>query len=126
MVLLGLFAALAVTLAAVGISGVMAHRVSQRVREIGIRVALGARPSDVLWLLLSQGLRLTAIGLVLGLAGALALTRGLSALLFHVSPRDPAAFGAIGLLLAAVALAACYLPSRRAARLDPSRALRTE
>ncbi len=126
MVLLLLFAGLALTLAAVGVSGVMAYRVSQRTREIGIRVALGARPADVEWLLLRHGLRLTAVGLALGLAGAAAATRGLAALLFHVSPRDPATLGSIAVLLAAVALAACYVPARRASRLDPVRALHSE
>src|SRR5262249_50407907 len=124
--LLALFAAAALALSALGIYGVIAYGVSRRTREIGIRMALGARPRDVQGLILGQGLRLILAGVGLGVAGALAITRALSALLYGVSPRDPATFGAIAALLVAVALLATWLPARRAAALDPSAALRSE
>jgi predicted permease len=124
--LLALFAAVALSLAAVGVYGVMAYTVSQRVHEIGIRMALGARRRDVFGLVLGQGFRLTVLGVVLGLAGALALTRGLSALLYDVGPRDPLTYAGIAALLCLVSLAACCVPARRATRLDPMAALRTE
>lgn len=124
--LLALFACIAVLLAAIGIYGVMAVSVVQRTREIGIRMALGAVGRDVLALVVRQGLALVATGLALGLAAALALTRVLRSLLFSVSVTDPSVFGAIILLLAAVALIACYLPARRASRVDPMVALRHE
>jgi putative ABC transport system permease protein len=124
--LLALFAVVALCLAAVGVYGVMAYAVSQRTHEIGIRVALGARRSDVFALVLRQGLVLTLCGIALGLAGAVALTRGLSALLFDVSPRDPLTYGGLAALLCLVAIVACCVPARRAMRLDPMTALRTE
>ncbi len=113
-------------LAAIGIYGVMAVAAVQRTKEIGIRMALGAVRRDVLALVVRQGFALAAAGLVIGVAGALALTRVLRSLLFSVSATDPAVFGAIVALLAVIALVACYLPARRAARVDPMVALRHE
>jgi predicted permease len=126
MILLGAFAALALLLACVGIYGVMAYLVSQRTQEIGIRMALGARRGDVLGLVLWRGARLTLIGAAIGLCSAMALTRLMRSLLFDVSPTDPIVLGSVSLLLIAVALAACLIPARRAASIDPMRALRTE
>ena len=124
--LLGLFAALATLLSAVGIFGVMNYSVALRTREIGLRLAVGAQPRQVLMLILKQGLVLTIFGVVLGLAAAFALTRLLSGLLFGVAAVDPATFTTISLLLVIVSLLACYLPARRAMRIDPLRALRYE
>jgi predicted permease len=124
--LLNLFAGVALLLAALGIYGVMAHAVTRRGQEIGIRVALGARSSQVLRLVLGQGMALTLLGMVVGLAAAFATTRLMGSLLFEVSATDPPTFVAISLLLAAVALLACYLPARRASRIDPMVALRAE
>ncbi|MFL6568847.1 MAG: ABC transporter permease [Chthoniobacterales bacterium] len=123
MVLLGIFAALALLLAAIGIYGVLAQSVAQRTHEIGIRMALGAQVRDVLTLILSHGMTLAAIGIVAGLAGAFGVTRLLSNLLFGVAATDPSTFVAISFLLGAVAFLACYLPARRAATLDPVIAL---
>jgi predicted permease len=122
--LLGLFAAAALLLSAVGISGVIAYSVSQRTQEIGIRMALGARPLDVRRMLLGEGARLAGLGVALGLGGAFLLTRLMGSLLYGVGPRDPVTFLVVPSLLAAVALAATDLPARRASRVDPSRALR--
>jgi putative ABC transport system permease protein len=126
MVLLGTFAGMAVLLAALGIFGVMSYAVVQRSREIGIRVALGAHPRDVLRMVLGHAFALSVIGVAAGLAGALALSRAIGSLLFELSPTDPATLAAVALLLTAVALLASWLPARRAARVDPLIALRSE
>jgi predicted permease len=124
MLLLALFAGTALVLSAIGIYGVMAYFVSQRTQEIGIRIALGASSRDLLRLVLGEGVRLAAAGVALGLVGALALTRAVSSLLYRVDPRDPLTFAVLAAALTAVALVACYLPARRAARVDPICALR--
>ncbi len=126
MQLLGMFAALAFILAAVGIYGVVSYSVAQRTREIGIRVALGAQSRDVLGLVVKEALRLTVLGVILGLAGAFAATRILRSLLFEVTPTDPATFICLSLLLTLVALLASYIPARRATKVDPLLALRWE
>jgi ABC-type antimicrobial peptide transport system permease subunit len=122
--MLGVFAGLALLLAAIGLYGVMSYTVSQRTRELALRMALGASTSNVLRLVLSHGIALTAAGVVLGLAAALSLTRLMGNLLYNVSPRDPLAFGSAFAVMAIAALAACFLPAFRAARADPVRALR--
>jgi len=124
--LLGLFAGLATLLSAVGIFGVMNYSVALRTREIGLRLAVGAQPRQVLMLILKQGLMLTIVGVVFGLAAAFALTRLLSGLLFGVTAFDVTTFTTISLLLVVVSLLACYLPARRAMRIDPLQALRYE
>jgi putative ABC transport system permease protein len=124
--LLGAFAATALLLAAIGVYGVVSYSVSQRTGEIGIRMALGARPRDVLRLVIGQGLTLTVLGLVLGLAGALGLTRLMAGLLFGVSAKDPLTFCVTALLLTAVALLAALVPARRATKVDPLAAIRNE
>jgi putative ABC transport system permease protein len=124
--LLGVFAGVAFVLAAVGIYGVISYDVTERTNEIGIRMALGAQPKDVLKLVLGQGARLAVYGIVAGLLGATALTRLMGAMLYGVNPTDALTFAAISILLAIVALAASYLPSRRAMALDPVIALRHE
>lgn len=124
--LLGIFSAIALVLATAGIYGVMAYFVTQRTREIGIRMALGAQWPDVLKLIMRSGMWLVTVGLVIGLAGALALTRLMNTLLFEVSPTDPMTFGAVALCLISVALLACYIPARRATKVDPLIALRYE
>ena len=126
MTIFGAFAAVALVLAAVGIYGVTAYAVGQRTREIGIRVALGAKPADVVRLVVEQGMGPSLVGIALGVGASLALTRFVSSLLYGVDGTDPATFVAVVLLLAGVALAACYIPARRALRVDPLVALRHE
>jgi putative ABC transport system permease protein len=124
--LLGAFAALALVMAVVGLYAVMAVSVAQRTHEMGIRVALGAQRCDVIGLVLRQGMKLAGLGVVIGLAGAWALTRVLTTLLYEVKPTDPLTFLAVPVLLTAVAILACWLPARQAARVDPITALRQE
>jgi putative ABC transport system permease protein len=126
MVLIGVLAVLALVLSAVGIYGVMSYTVGQRTQEIGVRMALGAQPKNMLALVLGRGAGLALVGIFAGTLGALALTRFLSSLLFGVAPKDPFTFADVALLLFCVALAACYVPARRAMRVDPMEALRHE
>src|SRR6266852_4500418 len=126
MLLLGIFAAVSLVLAAVGIYGLIAYSVTQRTQELGIRIALGARPRDVFRLVLAQGTRLTLLGVAIGVLAALVLSRLLGALLFGVSATDPLTFFTVAGLLVVVALLACYIPARRAMRVDPIVALRYE
>ena len=123
--LLAIFGGMALFLAAIGLYAVMSYSVSQSTRELGMRMALGARAGDVLRLVISRGLRLTTAGIVIGAIAALLMTRLMANLLYKVSPRDPIAFGSALVVLIAVALLACFLPARRATRIDPARALRT-
>jgi len=125
-VLIVLFAVLALVLAAVGIYGVMSYTVSRRTNEIGIRVALGAKRSHIMWLVLRGALKLVLAGAVIGMGGAAALARLFSAVLFEVSPLDPVTFAGIPLFLFCVALLATYIPAQRASRIDPLKALRFE
>jgi putative ABC transport system permease protein len=125
-VLVAIFSVLALVLAAIGIYGVMSYAVSQRTREIGIRMALGAQPRDVRRLIVTRGAKLAILGVAFGLAVSLALTRLLASLLFSVKPADPLTFASVALLLAATALVACYIPARRAMNVDPLVALRYE
>ena len=126
MVLLGVFAMLALLLASIGIYGVLSYMVGQRTREIGVRMALGAQRVDVLRMVLSDGVRMTVIGVGLGIAAALGLTRLMAGMLFGVKPLDPATFFAVPVLLSLVALFACYVPARKAMKVDPMEALRQQ
>jgi len=126
LLLAGVFAALSLLLAGLGIYSVIARSVAQRTREIGIRMALGAQTGDVLRLIVGQGLKLALLGVGIGLAGATAITRLMKTLLFGVSPTDPLTFGGVALLLVGVALLACWIPARRAAKVDPMIALKCE
>jgi predicted permease len=125
-ILIGVFGITALLLATAGVFGVMAYSVSRRTREIGVRVALGARAADVLKMILGQGMRTIFIGVAIGIAGSLALTRTVTSLLFGVTATDPLTFGSVTLLLVGAALLACYIPARRATKVDPMVALRTE
>ena len=126
LLLLGIFAAVALTLASIGIYGVVSYATNQRVVEIGIRMALGAVRRDVLKLVIQQGLVLTMIALVLGLGASLALTHFLTSMLYGVRATDPVTYAAVAALLGGVALVAAYVPARRASRVDPMEALRHE
>jgi len=125
-VLLAVFALVALVLAMVGTYGVMSYAVTQRTQEFGIRIALGAGAYEVLKLVLGRGMMLAVMGVLLGSAGAFALTRLMTGLLFEVAPTDGVTFGAVAFSLMLVALVACYLPARRATRVDPLIALRAE
>jgi putative ABC transport system permease protein len=126
MILFTVFSAIALTLAAIGIYGVMSFAVSQRTQEIGIRMALGAGARDVVRLVLGSGLQIVAFGVTLGIAGSIAFARLLQTMLFKTSSTDPLTLGAVALLLAGVAFLACWLPARRATKVDPLIALRSE
>jgi ABC-type antimicrobial peptide transport system permease subunit len=124
--LLGTFATLALLLAVVGLYGVMSYLVAQRTREIGIRMALGAQASSVLNMVMREGLRLSIVGVVLGVAAAIGLTRLMATALYGVRPTDPITYAAMAIVLTVVTLSACWIPARRATKVDPIEALRDE
>jgi len=124
--ILSAFGLLALALASIGLYGALSYNVTQRTKEIGIRLALGAQGRNVFWMVVGQGLKLVALGIVLGLAVALVVTRTLKSLLYGISATDPLTFEVIAMMLAIVALLACYIPARRATRVDPMIALRCE
>ncbi|MGC2390102.1 MAG: FtsX-like permease family protein, partial [Candidatus Acidiferrum sp.] len=126
LVLVALFAVLAIFLAAVGVYGVLSYSISQRTREIGVRIALGAQRGRVLRMAVGEGMKLAILGTAVGMAGGFVLTRLIASLLFGITARDPFTFAAVGVLVAIVSFAACYIPARRAMRVDPIVALRYE
>lgn len=126
MKLMAFFGVLAMLLGAIGIYGLMSHLVSQRTHEIGVRIALGARPAEVMRMVIGNGLKLALIGIVAGMAAAFAATRSMTSLLYGIAPNDTATFTGVAILFAVVAVAACYLPARRAMKVDPMVALRYE
>jgi ABC-type antimicrobial peptide transport system permease subunit len=126
MILLSVFSALALALSSIGIYGVISYLTGQRTQEIGVRIALGASGKDVLRMILGEGMRITLVGVVVGIAAALGLTRLITKMIYGVGAMNPIIFGGVAILLTGVALLACYIPARRAMRVDPIAALRYE